>query len=159
VNKLIGSLAVGVLATAAGANPPGYANPAVAAVVPVYAAVHSPQTGGDDETKELLRQILGELKKLNALAAQPVEPVTPAVTDALAVARRSCLGCHGPAAAAEKGGEFVLFGDEGGTQFAPLNPRDRRRISDRVSNGSMPPPKAGKLSNPDKAAVADHFRK
>lgn len=167
MRRILGAVAV-LLASVGlvSADPPGYqqyVNPAVAAVVPVYTAVHGPQSQSSDEllaaVKELTAEVRALREELAAIRAAQTEATGPAgpKPEPLAVAKASCLKCHGPAAADDKGGGFRLFADDEGKAFAPLSPRDRQRIASRVANGTMPPPKATPPGAAEKAALVEWF--
>lgn len=139
--------------TAVGVSNPPYAVAPAPTVVPVYSAVHG-QNQSNDELLAELKKITAELVKLNAKLGS-TEP-QPSV-DPLAIARASCLGCHSPKDSEAKGFSFTLFTDNSGTAFAPLNGRDRLRVSNRISDGTMP--KGSKMSDSERKALAEHFRK
>jgi mono/diheme cytochrome c family protein len=132
-----------------------------AAVVPVYTAVHAKaQAQGTDDLGDKLDKLTAAVERLTAvLEAIERGPATeqPAA-DPVAIAKANCLGCHSQSAAEEKGFGFRLF-DEGGAAFAPLNNRDRLRVANRISDGSMPPPKSSKLTDAERKVLADHFKK
>lgn len=146
------------------ANPPGYVSPNqyAPAVVPVYTAVYSPDRGSDPEAVAVLRELLAEVKALREEVARLKSPVPPGAAgakapDPLLKLRAACAGCHGPAAADDKGGGLALF-DTGGGLSPALTPRDRQRAAARVANGSMPPPASAKLSADEKGTISAFFR-
>jgi cytochrome c551/c552 len=138
------------------ANPPPYIPPA--AVVPVYGAVAG-MNQSNDELLAAIKELTAEVRRLREVveAGNAAPPPIPPATDALAVARAACLSCHSPNSAADKGFSFQLFADDAGAALAPLNNRDRLRVVNRISDGSMP--KGGKLSDADRKALVEFFRK
>lgn len=142
------------------ANP--YPVAAPAAVVPVYSAAYGQQLQLDDLIAAINKNTAA-IEKLTAIvqagATPNGPPQTPPAIDALAIAKANCLKCHSPSTAAT-GFDFRLFADDEGAAFAPLNNRDRLRVANRITDGSMPPPKVkSAMTADDRRALAEHFRK
>jgi mono/diheme cytochrome c family protein len=138
-------------------------NPAV--VLPLYGASYTGAGTGDDETRDLLKQLLQEVKQMRQdLAAKgdgggAVAPL--AARDPVAIVRAHCAACHTAGVAEDKGGGFELFTEKG--DAIRLSAPDRKAIAGRVRNGTMPPAKAGRLAPADRdallAAIADGPKK
>lgn len=130
---------------------------ATAAVLPLYGAGYTGTGyGTDDETKELLKQLLQEVKQLrqdlaskggDAPAGDPVGTLSLTAPSVQTVMTKSCASCH-TGEKARKG--FQLYTDDGKT--VRLSGPDRRAVEQLVKAGQMPPPPA-KLSPADRDLV------
>ena len=142
-------------------NPPSY-NTGGGVIVPSHGAVPGPAllvpynsstvnglTPGERRIIELLESIDKKLP------ATPVAQALPGGIDPLKVAQKSCIRCHIPSAADEKGGGYILFADDKATAFKPVN-RSRRTEENRlvrdevITRGTMP--KGGKLTPAERSA-------
>lgn len=136
-----------------------FVNVAPAVVLPLYGAAY---TGGSGYTEQYdaLRLILEELRALRADIASLKGSTVPGGAlplkgaDPIAITRANCASCH--SGDAEKGGGFAMFNDK--QQPLKLSPADRREITKRVSNGTMPPPSKPKLSQGDKESLLAALR-
>jgi mono/diheme cytochrome c family protein len=168
---ILTGLAVVLVAVPAPASPgcqPGYCPPAVhhqaVAVAPVVAAFPlygagyvGTGYGGDDETRELLRQLLAEMKAMRSELAAGKGPDgtlnSTAGPDVFAILRASCVSCHG---GDRPKGDFAMTNEKG--EFLRLSPADRRSVLARIDGkgGPVMPP-TGKDHKPltaaEKAAV------
>lgn len=130
-------------------------------LVPVYAAAYvgpqvEQQTAADDETKELLRQLLEETRAMRADLQSLRGPVLPLVQEgSLKAIQTNCQKCHSPTTADAAGGGFKLFAANG--SLAQLDARDKARVVNRVSRNSMPPAPA-KVTAADKKAILEAFQ-
>ncbi len=132
-----------------------YAGPVVTAQVPYQAAVYGGNPGlSPDQAKELLSL----LRSIDAKLSDIEDKIAPGAakvvlkTDPLKVAAAKCAACHVPGKADTKGGGYLLFADDSAKAFRLLGGRDKKRISEAVETGTMPP--SGPLSAAEKA----HFK-
>lgn len=131
----------------------------IAVVTPLYGAGYVGGYGaGDDETKELLRQLLKEIQAMRqdlaaGGSAGTLNSTAPKGPDVFAIFRASCVSCH---SGDKPKGDFALVDGKG--QFRPLSPPERRSVVNRIDGkggGAMPPAKDGHkpLTAAEKAAV------
>lgn len=120
--------------------------PAVVAtlVLPLYGAAYTGAGSGADETNDLLKRLLQEMKEMRqdlAALSRPVGTLAEkAGPDVFQVFRAACVSCH---SGDKPRGDFALVSAEG--KFLRLSPADRRSVLDRIGRpaaGRMPP--AGK---------------
>lgn len=144
---------------------PAYVAPVVtplALALPLYGAGYVGASSGDDETKELLRALLAEIKAMRTDLANlptgggdvvpPLRAGTPKV-DVFAVFKASCASCHTSKVAESLGGGFEMITDDG--KFIRLPPSTRKELVKRVKAGTMPPPSKDRapLSQPVRQAI------
>lgn len=127
----------------------------VAAVFPLYGAGYvGTGYGGDDETKELLRELLKEMRAMrqDLAAQQPAGTLDlKAGPDVFAVLKASCVSCHG---GEKPKGDFALVNDRG--EFLRLSPADRRSVLNRIDGKggpAMPPAGHKPLTAAEKATI------
>jgi mono/diheme cytochrome c family protein len=129
----------------------------VAAAIPLYGAGYVGTASTDDETKELLRQLLAEIKSLRSdLAGNTVG--IQGDEDAVAVVQKAvqtkCASCHTGATARK---DFKLMTEDG--KFIELNGLSRKAVLDRIDGkgGAIMPPPPGSLTPAEKAAFKAAF--
>jgi mono/diheme cytochrome c family protein len=144
---------------------PGYHQKAVVvkevvAAFPLYGAGYVGTTGvGDDETKELLRQliesnraILEAVKALGGGGEPPVPPLgAPKGPDVFEVVKAKCAGCH---AGEKAGGGFEMANEKG--ELLRLSGPDRRSVLARIEGkggAKMPPANKPQLTPAEVAAL------
>lgn len=129
-------------------------------LVPVYAAAYvGPQVDqqtSDDETKELLRQMVEELRSMRAELQSLRGPALPLLQESHTKAvQTNCQKCHAANVADSAGGGFKMFAANG--SLVQLDARDKLRVVNRVSRNSMPPAPA-KVTAGDKKAILEAFQ-
>lgn len=129
------------------------------AVLPLYGAGYVGTTS-DDETKELLRQLLTELQamhaEIKALKAAPTGFAKPAdQVDVFAVLRANCVSCH---SGQKPKGQFSLVTDAG--KFRELSPPEIRSVLGRLEGkggAKMPPADKPSLKPTELASIKAAF--
>jgi mono/diheme cytochrome c family protein len=122
----------------------------VAAAIPLYGAGYVGTASTDDETKELLRQLIKEVQSLRAdLNPVGIQGKPEDGPDVFALVRSKCASCHSGEKA--KGG-FQMLNDAG--EFLRLSGPDRRSVLARIEGkgGAVMPPPPGKLTPAELAA-------
>lgn len=133
--------------------------PVVATVLPLYGASYvGGGNYGDDETKELLRQLLAEMKAMREqlasqqpLAPPPDGPLRAPKIDVQATMRTSCVGCHNPT---KNAGDLSLVTADG--KLRPLSGPERKSIINRLDGKGgdrMPPADKPQLAPEVKRAI------